>query len=111
MNNLKLRAQLAAERYLKLTGRHIIYADFLDKYIVMEDEDGLAIVDVFFTDEDMSTKFPTMKRDVFEDIIHKFFMQEHEPVDVPVRHDTIELFICGENRAIVRHHVNAELED
>ena len=104
------RERIAAERYLTITGRHIIYNDFLDRFIVMEDDEGLALVDVFLKTDDMFGGFPALKRDVFEDAIRKFFLQEHEPVDVPVRYDTIELIVCGEDRALVRHHINAELE-
>lgn len=107
---MKERARIAAKRYLELTGHHIIYVDFLDRFIVAEDDDGLAFIDVFYTTDGMSTHIPIAKRDVFEDAIRKFFLQEHEPIDVPVRYDTVELFICGDDRAIVRHHVNAELE-
>jgi hypothetical protein len=107
---LKDRARIAVKRYLELTGRHVIYVDFLDRFIVAEDDNGLAFIDVFYTTDDMSTHIPIAKRDVFEDAIYKFFYQEHDPIDVPVRYDTVELFICGDNRAIVRHNVNVELE-
>lgn len=108
---MKERAHLAAERYLMLSGAHVIYTNYLDRFIVAEDDEGLAFIDVFCVTDDMCTELPTMKRDVFEDAIYKFFLQEHEPIDVPVRYDTIELFVCGDDRAIVRHHVKAELED
>ena len=108
---LKDRVHMAAVRYLKMVGYKVIYENYLDKFIVAQDDDGVALIDMFYTADDMSTKLPKMKRAMFEDAIHKFFLQEHEPIDVPVRYDTIELFICGSDRALIRHHVNAELED
>ena len=108
---MKERVRLAVERYLKLTGRRIIYTDYLDRFIVAEDDEGLAFIDVFYTIDNMSNKSPVMKRETFEDVIHKFFLQEHEPVDVSVRYDVIRLTICGNDRALIRHHVNAGLED
>lgn len=108
---MKECARLAAERYLNLTGCRIIYNDFLDRFIVMEDDKGLAFVDVFLKTDDMFGNLPALKRDVFEDVIRKFFLQEHEPIDVPVRYDTVEILVCGKDRAIARHHVNAELEE
>lgn len=107
---MKERARLAAERYLTLTGHRIIYNDFLDRFIVMEDDEGLAFVDVFLKTDDMFGDFPSLKRDVFEDVIRKFYLQEHEPIDVSVRYDTVELLACSKDKAIVRHHVNAVLE-
>lgn len=107
---MKIRARIAAVHYLKLSGRKVIYDNFLDRFIVAEDDEGLAFIDVFYTTDVMSTKQPKIKRDVFEDAIYKFFMQEHDPVDVRVRYDTVELFICGDDRAVIRHHVGAGLE-
>ena len=104
------RERVAAERYLTLTGCHIIYNDFLDRFIVMEDDEGLALVDVFLKTDGMFGDLPALKRDVFEDAICKFYLQEHEPIDVPIRYDTVELLVRGEDRALVRHRINAELE-
>ena len=103
--------RLAARHYLKMSGRRIIDPDYLNRFIVVEDDDGVAFVDVFYTTDNFQSKFPVLKREVFEDVIRKFFMQEHEVIDVPVRYDTIELLVLPNNRAIIRHHVNAELED
>lgn len=108
---LKDRARLAAEHYLKLSGRRIMDPDYLNRFIVVEDDEGIALVDVFYTTDNFQTKLPVLSRDVFEVAIRKFFMQEHEAIDVSVRYDTIELLVLPNERALVRHHVNAGLED
>lgn len=110
---MKVRARIAAAHYLKLTGRQVICDDFLDRFIVAKDDEGLAFIDVFYTTDGMSAKQPKIKRDVFEDAIYKFFMQDeliHDLLDMRVRYDTIELFICGDDRAVIRHHIDAGLE-
>ena len=101
----------AAEHYLRMSGYAIIYTDFLGKdVIVANTEDGIAFVHVH-VDDDMSNHMSRMKKDEFEDMIYKFFYQEHDPVEAPIRYDTLELFVVKDDRAIIRYRVNAELED
>lgn len=105
------RIKKAAEHYLRLSGYAIIYTDFLGKDVIVADTvDGIAFIHVHVGD-DMSNHMSRMKRDEFEDMIQKFFYQEHDPIEAAIRYDTLELFILHDDRAIVRHRVNAELED
>lgn len=106
---LEMKAKLAAKHYLELTDHHVIKDDFLG-WIVIEDDEGLAFVDVSCTTDPMPHEVLGIKREAFEDVMQKYFEEEREPVDVPIRCDTVELFVCGEGRAIVRHHVNVRFE-
>lgn len=103
---LEMKAKIVAKRYLELTNHHVIKDDFLG-WIVTEDDEGIAFVDVSYTTNPMPHEVPDVKREAFEDVMQKYFEEEREPVDVPIRCDTVELFVCS---AIVRHHVNVKFE-
>lgn len=111
------RAHRAAERYLELTGREIINPDFMGTgVIVAQDDEGIAFIEVGYTKHTISyadtfEKFEHMKREDFEDLMYKFFLHNNKYIDVPVRYDIIELFVVQEDRALIRHAVNARLED
>ena len=105
------RANLAAKRYLQLSGRQIIEDDW-HGFIVVQDNGGIAFCDVFVTYDGMSIKFKGCKREVYEEAAYDFLQIHDDVVDVPLRYDMIELFVCGDGgRALVRHIVDASLED
>lgn len=109
---MNTRVKKAVEHYLNMSGYAIIYTDFLGKNVIVADDEDYGIVFVHVhVDDDMSNHMSRMKRDEFEDMIHKFFYQEHDPVEASIRYDTLELFVIKDDRAIIRHRVNAELED
>lgn len=110
--NLNDRAMEAAKRYLMLTGRSIVYDNFLDRNIIVfnDDDRGLVFGEVQWTYDDLINDAQPMTRKDFEDIIFKFFAQEHEFCDVPVTYDIIELHIVHNDRALIKHVSNIRLE-
>lgn len=110
--SLEKRARRAAERYLKIKGYTILEPDFDGTgFIIAEDDDDVIV----FIDVNYSTKMkdiiPNLSRDAFERMIFKYCKQLDAPLDKSIRYDTIEVFTLGEDRAIIRHRVNAELEE
>lgn len=102
----------AAKRYLEMTDHRVIYDDFMDMgLIIMKDDNGIAVADVKYNVGKFPNNAKNLKRDVFEDVVHKFFLQEHDVVDVPIRYDTIHVNVLSDDRALIRHCVDAKLED
>lgn len=109
--SIENRARLAAIKYLKLSGRDIIDDDYLGKFIVIEDDYGIAFVDVIYTCGNMSLKPSRMKREEFEEVMYKFCEQNDYVGDVPVRYDIIMVHVIdGKDRAVIRHFIDADLE-
>jgi Holliday junction resolvase-like predicted endonuclease len=106
---LKDRVHSAAVRYLNLSGHKVICSNHLDRFIVTEDEDGIAFVDVLYNTDGTSAEPYAIDRDVFEDAVYKFFEENDGPLDVPVRYDVVELLVINEGRALVKHAINVNV--
>jgi len=112
--NTKLHenAMKAAEKYIELTGMTII--DKLDDILVYKDEGDIAFGKVRVTRETMSNDVAydyRMSRDEFEEVITKVLYDNPDVIDGTLRFDMIELFVVHDNRAIVRHHINAGFKE
>ena len=46
------------------------------------------------------------KREKYEKIA-ALFLRDYDAVDVPVRFDVVSLLVVDDDRALVRHHINA----
>lgn len=108
MTTQEKKAMKATVAYLSRVGYEIIDEDYKG-YIIAQDENDVVFIKVGWSTEDFGDDFKISHYE-FEDAMIKWFMQEREPVDVNVRFDTIGLYVLGKDRALVRHHVNAELE-
>lgn len=106
---LKDKVHDATVRYLKLTDHKILCENHLDRFIVTEDEDGIAFVDVLYNTDGLSAEPYAIDRDVFEDAVCKFFKENDGPLDVPVRYDVVEMLVIDEGRALVKHAINVNV--
>lgn len=100
------KAVLAVERFLKLTGRNIIRINLDESIIFCEDDGCIAIVDVRCNTNQRFDVKP-WKFSKFEDVMHKFFREEHGITDVDVRYDLAVLSVVSSDRALIKHYVNA----
>ena len=60
--------------------------------------------------DDVSYDF-RMSRQEFEEVITKVLYDNPDVNDVALRFDMIELFVVHEDRAIVRHYINAGFKE
>ena len=106
------RARKAAARYLELQGYEVICRDWPGDAgvvdIVCRDWDGTLV----FVDVQVSCGgFPPTggegaSRALFE-AVALAYLAENECEDTAVRFDSIVVVVVGEDRALLRHHVNA----
>lgn len=105
---MKDRAKKAAKRYLELQGYESLGTcrDFL----VCEDDDGIAFVNVCWNKGSFISSNPTALRDEFEDAMYEWFNNKtnDEIVDIPIRLDEISLNILSDNRALLRHVIGVQ---
>ena len=105
------RAVMAARRYLELRGYEVqedewpCESDLVD--IVCRDDEALVFVQVqVYEDELPDDTDIVMRRREFE-CMAVSYLAEYELVDVPIRLDIISILPAGDDRALLRHHINA----
>lgn len=98
----------AVKRYIKLRGMSV--EDIIEdgNVIVCKDEDDIVFVEVFFIYGSMYEHRTAMSVEAFEEMIFKWFATCREPIMGEVRYDIIEVHVLSEDRAIIRHKVNAK---
>jgi hypothetical protein len=98
----------AVKRYIELRGMSIedIIAD--EDVFVCRDEDDIVFAEVFFIYGSMSEHRPAMPVEEFEEMIFEWFAHREQPVMGEIRYDIIEVHVLSEDRAILRHEVNAK---
>ena len=108
----KKRATAAIARYLELKGCEILEegwshgGDTAD-FIVL---DGFEIAFVFgFASENIGEGIPdrAIDRKTFERLAAAYLAEHPDHVDCAVRADIVSLLVLSDNRAMIRHHVNA----
>lgn len=108
------RGEEAACRFLRRRGFEILHRNWKcfagEVDIVGIDDDTLCFVEVK-TRSNANKGFPSeavdaRKRDRYERIA-ACYLKEHAYDDMRVRFDVISLLVLGEDRAFLRHHVNA----
>lgn len=115
MSNLKDKATKAASRYLEHRGYTVLEtawkcpAGTCD--VIAEDGDAIVFVDVSAR-RDTGKSFPSERRNAGvrerREMVALAWFAEHEgAVDMAVRFDNIALLVMGDNRAMIRHHLNA----
>ena len=108
------RGEAAAARYLELCGYDILEMNWEcpagEADIIARDVDTVVFVEVK-TRRSIEKGFPAErvdaeKRSRYEKIA-MWYLRNYEFLDVPVRFDVVSLVVCEEDRAMVRHYVNA----
>lgn len=112
--SLQERGVEAAARYLELTGFEVLELNWscpaggID--VIARDGGTLVFADVV-TRTRIEKGFPG--GDVGEgersrlEKVAMWYLRDYEEVDIPVRFDTVALVVVAEDRALVRHYVNA----
>lgn len=108
------RGEDAAARYLELMGYEVIERNWTcpagEADIIARDGQAVVFVEVK-TRRGIQKGFPSEavtaeKRRRYEKIA-AFFLRGFEEADIPVRFDVIGLLVISEDRAMIKHHVNA----
>ena len=108
------RGEAAAARYLERFGYEILEMNWGcpagEVDIVARADDALVFVEVK-TRTSIKKGFPVEtvdaeKRARFEKIA-MWYLRDYEFVDIPVRFDIVSLMVVAEDRALIRHYVNA----
>ena len=119
VNNKEIgrRGEAAAARYLEHFGYEILERNWEcpagEADIIARDFDTLVFVEVK-TRTGIDKGFPSeavdvQKRSRYEKIA-MWYLRDYEFVDIPVRFDVVALVIIAEDRAMIRHYVNAFAE-
>lgn len=108
------RGEDAAVRFLYRHGYEILERNWTcdagEADIIARDGDCIVFVEVK-TRTSFEKGFPSeavnaRKRQKYEKIA-ALFLSRHDVVDVAVRFDVVSLLVVGEDRAMLRHHINA----
>lgn len=108
------RGEIAAARYLEKVGYQVLERNWEcpagEADIIARDEDCLVFIEVK-TRTNIEKGFPEeavdkKKRSRYEKIA-SWYLSDCDYVDVPVRFDVIALLAIGEDRAFIKHFVNA----
>lgn len=108
----KKRALAAIGRYLELKGCEVLeegwsHGDDTADYIVL---DGYEIAFVFgHASKNLGEGIPytPVDRKAFERLAAAYLAEHPDHVDCAVRADVVSLLVLSDNRAMIRHHVNA----
>jgi len=112
---IEKRGQKAAERYLELQGYKILDRNWEcpagEADIVAKDGDGsLVFVDVKVRTS-LERGFPREKVEPEDrsrcEKVAAYYMTGCRDFDYPIRFDIVALLVIGEDRALIKHHVNA----
>ena len=107
---MREKAIKACKRYMQLMEyKHL---GSVDGFEVFEDEDGYIVFvnTTYSTSGFAESDIETLRSEAEIAMVHWF--SDHEEIcDIPIRVDEVELYILNENRALIRHKVNAIKED
>lgn len=114
MKELHDRAVKAAAAFLERKGAEVVDTDWGNDGLagridlVARDEDAMVFVDVTATDRfEGGFSEGNLTREQFE-LLAAMWLGEHETEgDITVRFDRIDLIVVGDNRALLRHNINA----
>ena len=93
-----------AERYLQLRGYRKLGS--CEGFLVFDDEGELVFVNVIASDEFSESSYEELKES-FEHAMIAWFEEHQADDDFIIRCDEVCIVKAGNNRAIVRHYVNA----
>lgn len=108
------RGERAAARFLEHRGYKVIARNWSclagEADIIARDQDALVFVEVK-TRSNIEKGLPEEavtkeKRSRYERIA-AFFLADFPEVDIPIRFDIISILVVQEDKALIRHHINA----
>lgn len=108
------RGEAAAARYLEQFGYEVLELNWEcpvgEADIIARDSEALVFVEVK-TRTSIEKGFPSEavdaeKRSRYEKIA-LWYLRDYEYVDIPVRFDIVALVVVAEDRALIKHYVNA----
>lgn len=117
MSNLNEKAKKAASRYLERRGYDILEEGWASSAgtsdVIATEGDTLVFVDVKAR-RDTDKGFPEGRVDAAErtrrEMVALAYLAEHDFADMAVRFDNVSLVVIGDDRALVRHHINVLYE-
>ena len=109
---MKKRAKKAIGRILELKGCEILeegWSHGKDKVDFIIDDDGCIAFVFGYVRDNLGKGIPeeSIDRKKFERLAAAYLAEHPEHVDCAVRADAISLLVLSDNRAMVRHYVNA----
>lgn len=108
------RGEDAAARYLELIGYEVLERNWTcpagEADIIARDGQAVVFIEVK-TRRGIQRGFPeeavtAEKRQRYEKI-SAFFLRKYDETDIPVRFDVIALLVISEDRALIKHYINA----
>ena len=109
MNELvESKCRKAVIRFLERRGGEVLDDD-LDGYIVYKDGDYISIVDVMVNENEEFIDDVQIMREDFEELIFKFFKNQHETYNVNIRFDVIEIVLLDDHRALLQYRKNEKV--
>lgn len=104
---MKDRARTAATGFFERKGFDVLEEDF-HGWMVIENKEGLALVKLCVTAHDMpSTAVSKADRKKFERLMAEYLETKNEMREGRVRMDMLDLKVLANERALLRHHINA----
>lgn len=112
MLNLKEKAIAASVRFLEARDYEVLATEWetadgsgiVD--IVAQDEEPLVFIDVTVVEGATGFPDPNATRGEREILAAKWLAENCEEMNVHVRFDSISMMVVGDNKALLRHHVN-----
>lgn len=107
---MRERAIKASRRYLELMDyKHL---GSINGFEVYEDDDGyIVFVNTTYSTSCFAESDTKTLQSEAEVAMVQWFNNHEEICDIPIRVDEVQLNILGENRALIKHKVNAICED
>jgi len=112
MKELENRAIKAASMFVARRGYEVLDEEWgipeqeVKIDLVARDMDDIVFIDVKARAHGDSLPNEDIDRRRLESVAAKWLAAHPEEVDVTVRFDAISLLVVGENRALLRHHIN-----
>lgn len=112
MAKLTNRAVMAAEQFLLRRNYNVLDAEPAGNQfdlVAVDEDDVLVFVDVTYRTGSLPAEpeVTPAKRTRIENAIATWLAEHDDAIDKAVRFDTIALNVLGENKAFLRHHINA----
>ena len=108
------KGEQAAARYLRLCGYEILDHNFVcpagEADIIARDGDYLVFVEVktrMHSEKGLPEEAVDAKKRARYEKIAGWYLIDFDETDIPLRFDVISIMVLNEDRAMLRHHVNA----
>lgn len=106
---MKEKAVKAGKRYMEFHGFEYLGETSNGFHVFFNEEDGFRFANICMTYKSVDfakSDVNTLRYD-FEQAVLEWFMEHDKPIDQPIHCDEISLNIVADDRAIIKHFVNA----